>query len=185
MIEVIYTNRLVLRPYRIEDIDEIHYYASHEDIAKYTLWGPNTYEETVNFVNEIIHKFYQENPVTHLEYAIEYDGKMIGGVSIHLHLDKNEGEMGWILNPDFHHLGIATEAAEALKQYVLKKYKLHRILATCDARNKASVSVMMKLGMTKINTDKNARKNKETGIYEFDELTYEVIPSRQVMKHHV
>lgn len=50
MIEVIYTNRLVLRPYRIEDIDAIHYYASHEDIAKYTLWGPNTYEETVNFV---------------------------------------------------------------------------------------------------------------------------------------
>ncbi|MFA7055457.1 MAG: GNAT family N-acetyltransferase [Acholeplasmataceae bacterium] len=175
MLETIASKRLILRAYTIKDVDDVHYYASHEDIAKYTLWGPNTYEETVNFVEEIIQKFYQEKPMTHLEYAIEYESKMIGGVSIHLHLDKNEGEMGWILNPNFHHLGIATEAAEALKQYAQKKYNLHRILATCDARNKASIKVMMKLGMTKVKTDINARKNKENNEYEFDELTYEVI----------
>jgi len=99
---------------------------------------------------------------------------LIGGVSIHLNLEKKEGEMGWILNPDFHKQGIASEAAKLLMQHVIKTYNLKKIIAKCDSRNVASEGVMKKLGMQKIKCEYKTRIDKKTGLYVYDTLIYQI-----------
>lgn len=172
--EIIHTKRLILRPYRFEDIDSVHFYASNKDVVKYMLFGPNTYDESKNFVSKIINEYYVENPIRHLEYAIELDGLMIGGVSIHIDLENKSGEMGWILNPNYQRKGIISEAAEALKNYATKKYQLLKVIAKCDSRNIASQGVMLKIGMNLKNIEKGKRIDKKTGLYEFDNLRFEI-----------
>ncbi len=170
----IITKRLKLRSYKVDDVDFVHEYASNKEIVKYMLFGPNTHEETENFVSKIINQYYKEEPVTHLEYAIELDGLMIGGVSIHIDYDLKQGEMGWILNPKFQKQGIVSEAAEALKQYAVSKFQLSRIIAKCDSINEASQGVMKKIGMHKIGIEKDTRIDKKTGLYKFDNLVYQI-----------
>lgn len=172
--DIISTKRLILRPYNKGDFDAVHEYASNDEIVKYMLFGPNTYQETVNFVTRIIDFYYCEKPITNLEYAIELNGSMVGGVSIHIDYDQKVGEMGWILNPIFHRQGIVSEAAEALKQYAVSKFGLIKIIAKCDSRNIASQGVMRKIGMHKICVEENTRIDKKTGIYEFHNLVYQI-----------
>lgn len=144
----IITKRLKLRPFKVGDVSFVHEYASNEEIVKYMLFGPNNYEQTENFVSKIINH-YKEEPLIHLEYAIELDGLMIGGASIHIDHDLKQGEIGWVLNPKFHKQGIISEAAESLKQYTVSKFQLKRIIAKCDSRNEASQGVMKKLARIK------------------------------------
>ncbi|HZY69156.1 MAG TPA: GNAT family protein, partial [Devosia sp.] len=60
-----------------------------------------------------------------------------------------QGEIGYILHPDAHGQGYATEAARALTAFGFGTMRLHRIFARCDARNGRSERVMQRLGMRK------------------------------------
>ncbi len=172
--EIINTKRLKLRPYRIEDIDYVHLYASDIEIVKYMPFGPNTYEESQNFVSHVINDYYAKDPIEHLEYAIELEGQMIGGVSICIDFEHKTGEMGWVLNPKYHNKGIMTEAAESLINYAIKRYNLVKVIAKCDSRNIASQCVMLKIGMTLRGVEEGIKIEKKTGLYELDKLVFEL-----------
>jgi ribosomal-protein-alanine N-acetyltransferase len=58
------------------------------------------------------------------------------------------GEIGYIVHPDYWGKGIATEVAKLLVNIGFKEFQLHRIYATCDPRNIGSSKVLAKIGMT-------------------------------------
>src|SRR5205085_7965768 len=58
-----------------------------------------------------------------------------------------QGEIGWILHPDHHGRGYATEAGRALLRLGFDGAGLHRIFGRLDARYGASARVLEKLGM--------------------------------------
>ena len=81
--------------------------------------------------------------------------------------------MGWILNKEYWHQGIAFEAAAAIKSFAISTLKLQKLIAHCDYRNTASYSLMRKIGMT-LENDNGTRtysKSAET----VQELTYSLI----------
>ncbi|CCV63901.1 predicted acetyltransferase [Alteracholeplasma palmae J233] len=173
--DIIHTKRLTLRPYRLEDTNDVHQYASDKEVVKYMLFGPNSYEETKEFVQKVITTYSIQRPLKNFEYAIEMNQKVIGGVSAYVDCEHKKAEMGWILNQAYHRKGIMTEAALALKEYLIAKFDLTKIFATCDSRNIASEKIMLNLGMKKINIQKNSRIDKETGLDDTaDTLIYEV-----------
>jgi [ribosomal protein S5]-alanine N-acetyltransferase len=172
-ISPIYTKRLTLRPFQYKDIQDVHQYASDPDITKYMLFGPNTIEDTENFVNLIIDTWYHEFPIRHYEMIIEKDSHVLGAVSIHLSDDLLEGELGWILKKEFWNLGFITEAAQALKEFAIMELKIKKLIAHCDSRNIGSIRVMEKIGLKRHSLTKNVRRDKKSGEYIFDELLYE------------
>jgi ribosomal-protein-alanine N-acetyltransferase len=60
----------------------------------------------------------------------------------------NSGEVGYVLNPDFHGRGYATEAVKRVIAFGFKNLELHRIEAKFMQGNDASLRVMEKVGMT-------------------------------------
>ena len=56
-------------------------------------------------------------------------------------------EIGWRLRRDRWHLGLATEAANAMANYAFGNLMIDPLLAVCEPENRASRAVMMKLGM--------------------------------------
>lgn len=154
-LEHLITERLYLREFRRDDFEANHAYGSNPDNIRFMVWGPNTEQDTRNFLEECIRKT-EEDPVTQFEYAItlkenkgggDTDGKMIGGCGIYLNDKRNMGMLGWILHMDYWKQGIAAEAGEALLKFGFEKLNLHRITATCNAENYGSYKVMEKLGM--------------------------------------
>jgi RimJ/RimL family protein N-acetyltransferase len=58
-----------------------------------------------------------------------------------------QGEIGFVMHPDQHGHGYATEGAELMLRLGFEELGLHRIVGRCDARNTGSGRLMERLGM--------------------------------------
>jgi len=143
------TERLVLRDFREGDWEAVHRYACDPQVVRYMKWGPNSEEETKAFVQRAL-STQQEDPRRAFELAVtlKETGALIGACS--LHVSRPEHRQGWI-GYCFHRAywgrGYGTEAASVLIALGFEQLGLHRIFATCDARNLASARVLEKAGM--------------------------------------
>jgi RimJ/RimL family protein N-acetyltransferase len=61
--------------------------------------------------------------------------------------ENRQGEIGFRLNSDYQKMGIATEAALNLINFLFQRLELHKIIAICDTENFRSYSLMERLGM--------------------------------------
>ncbi len=167
----IHTKRLIIRYLTLNDLEDVFSYASDLEVSRYALWGPNTKEDTHVFLKEVLEN-YNKKEIKDYDFGIEYEGKIIGGVSLHIGLH-NQAEIGWIIHPNYQGQGFATEAAKAILKFARKKDVAH-VIAHCDLRNIASFKVMEKLGMTRKSVAYKTRYNKLTKQYDLDELTYQM-----------
>jgi [ribosomal protein S5]-alanine N-acetyltransferase len=136
---------VALRPIAEDDWPEVHAWASQERVCRYQLWGPNTAEQTRAFVREAV-RAWSSVPRTRLVYAITADGSVAGNCELNLR-DRDQGEISYVLHPDYWGKGVATAAARQLVRLGFGEHELHRIFATCDPRNTASAAVLRRLGM--------------------------------------
>lgn len=142
------TERLVLRPLCVQDLDTCNQYALDAETCRYMLFLPNqSSEETLAFLRDC-EEGWAQAPVESFEFAITLDGRHIGAVSIFR--EESGMEMGWILNKAFHGRGYAYEAACALMDFAIEVLDAQRIVAHCDTRNVPSFRLMEKLGMQRI-----------------------------------
>ena len=139
----------MLRDFCVDDWHSVHCYAADPDVVRFVEWGPNTEDDTKDFVSRAI-QMSQINPRVDFELALVsvQENAVIGAASIHIsQLANREGWIGCCLNKRFWGLGIATEAAKALVSFGFTELRLHRIFATADPANSASANVLQKLGM--------------------------------------
>ena len=144
------SERLFLREFTEQDMESVHAYAVDPEVVKYMPWGPNTENDTREFLRRAI-SLQHENPRTHFDLAIilKNQGRLIGGCSIRmLNLELREGNIGYCLNREYWDKGYATEAARTLIVFGFNELNFHRIFATCDPENYASIKVLQKIGMT-------------------------------------
>lgn len=132
------TERLILRRYKKEDLQDLFEYLSDKEVVEFEPHKPLTIDET------------REN----LEWRIGTDEmvavelksshKMIGNV----YMGKREFEaleMGYVFNRDYWGHGYAVESCKALIQQAFLN-GIHRIYAECDPQNQRSWELLEKLG---------------------------------------
>jgi ribosomal-protein-alanine N-acetyltransferase len=145
------TKRLLLREFKEKDWEAVQVYASDSEVVKYMPWGPNSEEDTKNFIQTAI-SFQTEKPRKRYELAavLKYDDTLVGGCGLGVSSPENrEGVIGYCFNSLYWNAGLATEAAEALVVFGFEQLGLHRIWASCDTENRASSRVLEKVGMKK------------------------------------
>ncbi|MGG6310403.1 GNAT family N-acetyltransferase [Paenibacillus macerans] len=142
------TERLMLREFTMEDEQEVHVYASDPFVVRHMVWGPNSEEETREYLARM-REMQNKEPREGYELAavLKATGQLIGGCGLYLSGFK-QGEIGYCFNPLFWRQGYATEAARALLALGFQELGLHRIYATCRPDNSGSAKVMQKIGMT-------------------------------------
>jgi RimJ/RimL family protein N-acetyltransferase len=142
----IQTERLLLRPWRLTDIDDAFAYGADPEWGRYLWEAPQPYlrEHAEQFVTAAA-----TNPQgTNAQFAITLADRAIGGVRLYT-LDARSGVAGLGYNLGRAHWGhgFATEAAAAVLNAAFEHFGLRKVIAHADARNTASVRVMEKLGM--------------------------------------
>ena len=140
---IVETERLVLRPYRVSDATAVHAYGSDPDVCRYTDFGPNTWDDTLGFLQTAVSPI---PPRIELGITVLGDDKVVGGVGA-WPVAEGRWEMGWVLHRDVWGRGYATEAARAVFDSVAGRGDVHTIFARCRPANAASAQVMEKLGM--------------------------------------
>lgn len=142
------TERLLLRPLNICDLETVYEYSSDIEHTKYMKYLPDrSIEDTRKFLIDASKEWQKEEP-TYYEFAILYGSVLIGAVCVYLNEEKTEGEFGWILSKKYLGKGFATEAALAIKSFAVKQLKVKTLFAVCDSRNLNSAHVMEKIGLS-------------------------------------
>ena len=143
------TERLVLRPMRTDDAYDMYEYACRDDVTEFLLWSPH---ESVGYTREYlayIETRYPKGEFYDWAITLADSGKMIGTVGFtKIHTAHNAAEIGYVLNPEYHHLGLGFEAASRIVDFGFEELSLNRIEARFMQGNTASLHVMEKLGMT-------------------------------------
>lgn len=143
------TSRLLLREFSESDHDAVHAYAADRGVTRFMDWGPNSPEDTVAFLAEVRREVQVVPRSAYtLGVVVRASGDLVGAV----HLGETSrahrrGEMGYVLAQAHWRKGYATEAAAAMRRFGFDEIGLHRIIATCDPDNVASVHVLRKIGM--------------------------------------
>ena len=138
------TERLLLRPWREEDAEDLYTYACDPEVGPPAGWPPHT---SVENSREIIRTVLSA-PET---YAVcrKSDGRPIGSIGLHrndLAEQDDEYELGYWIGRPFWGQGLIPEAARALLRYAFCDLSMARIWCGHYDGNSKSRRVMEKLG---------------------------------------
>ncbi len=142
------TERLTLRPMRTSDAYDMYEYACREDVTEYLLWSPHPSVGATYDYLAYIEQRYACGEFFDWAVTLTDSGKMIGTVGFTtISTQHNFGELGYVLNPEYHRKGYGTEAASRVVEFGFSTLGLHRIEAKFMLGNTASAHLMEKLGM--------------------------------------
>ncbi|WP_331755638.1 GNAT family protein [Streptomyces sp. NBC_01643] len=146
------TKRLTLRPYTMNDLDDLHDIQSRPEVTRYLTFGARDSDQ----VRESLQKRIQAAKLDDqgkdhslaLAVVLPETGTLIGDVVLFwTSKEHRQGEIGYIFHPDHGGKGYATEAAQVMLRLGFEELGLHRIVGRLNARNVASARVLVRLGM--------------------------------------
>jgi RimJ/RimL family protein N-acetyltransferase len=137
------TERLLLRPFRLSDVDDLFDIYSDERVAFFAIPASTTREELEMAVRDP--PLWSDRP----RFAVELTGRVVGDVILEIAGRDLIANVGYAVASTHWGRGIATEATRAVVDYGFQVFSLAKICARADPRNVASVGVMEKLGMVR------------------------------------
>ena len=146
--KIIKTERLVLRPFTVDDAQKMFdNWANDSRVTRFLTWQPHgTVDVTVNLLSLWCEE-YKKSPA-YYNWAIEYDGEPIGGISVVRFSEKSDwAELGYSLSYDYWNKGIMTESAKAVIDFLFTEVGFNRVGLSHAVKNPASGRVAQKCGM--------------------------------------
>jgi RimJ/RimL family protein N-acetyltransferase len=175
------THRLILRPFRMEDAEDMFgNWTSDPEVTRFLTWPTHSSIEATRWVLSDWMPRYENGD--YFNWAIEWKetGGVIGSIAVvKLDEEKESAEIGYCLGQAFWGRGIMPEALRAVMDYLFDTVGVHRIAASHDARNPKSGRVMVKAGMKKEGVLRGAGKNNQ-GIC--DDVWYAMLKSDRTPK---
>ncbi len=143
--EVIQTKRLLLRPLTLADAEAFFRYRSLPEICRFQSFQPKTRAEIEAFLRAS-ENTPQDAPGTWRQLAVcLHSGTLIGDIGVHT-LDDCQLELGYTLAPEHQRKGYATEAVLAILRQAFSVWNKHRVIASVDPENRASIRLLERLG---------------------------------------
>jgi RimJ/RimL family protein N-acetyltransferase len=143
--EVVRTERLVLRPFREDDVEAVFAGCQDPDVQRWiNIPVPYTRDDARAYVLE-------DSPVerragTGTNLAIEVDGRVVGSTGVHRIGQHPMGpEIGYWIAPEARGRGYAAETTHALAEWALG-LGAHRVYLVADVRNTGSQAVARRAG---------------------------------------
>ncbi|MCH2124361.1 MAG: GNAT family N-acetyltransferase [Pirellulaceae bacterium] len=140
--------RLVLRPFDLEDAVEVQCLAGDLDIASTTVLVPHPYLD--GMAEEWIvthHAAFVDRRILELAIELRATAELVGAISLTLNMRDACAELGYWVGKPYWGNGYCTEAARLIIEFGFHELKLNRVFAKHMTRNPSSGRVLEKLGM--------------------------------------
>ena len=142
------TERLILRKFTIEDVNDYFESASDPDVIRFLRWGPHPNKDyTLQYLQRVL-KDYSQGEDGPWGIELKTIKKVIGSIHI-MRLDTRhqKAEIGFVLTKAYWKNGYMTEALDRVLEYSFTELSLNRIEALCIPDNQAAIRVVKKAGM--------------------------------------
>jgi RimJ/RimL family protein N-acetyltransferase len=124
------TERLVIRPFTVGDLEAVHAYVRGHDPAVYGSWlGGGTAAEVTRYLADTVARYGRPS---RCDLGISTDGVLVGGVAFRqTWISPPTFEVGWVLNPSAAGQGFTREALTALLRHLFTAFPA---MARAEAR---------------------------------------------------
>jgi ribosomal-protein-alanine N-acetyltransferase len=155
------TDRIILRPWLLSDLDDFYRYASIPGVGEMAGWK---HHESIEITKKILDSFIEGKNV----FAIVYkeNNKVIGSLGLH-HSWVNEDEsckdlkakeIGYVLSKEYWGKGLMPEAVSKVISYCFNNCGLEALTVSHFSFNKQSKRVIEKCGFKFVKTSKTIAK---------------------------
>lgn len=122
-------DRIRLRPFKKDDLEDFYLYAKTPGLGESAGWF---HHESIEDSKKILDKFIRDKNIL----AIEKDGQVIGSIGIHPYdedffedlNDKRAVEIGFVLSQDYHRQYLMTESLELVLNYLFNDIGLDAVV---------------------------------------------------------
>ncbi|WP_371817508.1 GNAT family N-acetyltransferase [Virgibacillus sp. MSJ-26] len=143
------TDRLILRPFGMDDATRVQELAGNEDVAKTTLGIPHPYpiDAAESWIES--HLRMVKNGTFPFAMVLKSESILVGTMTIRVNKPHKKGELAYWVGKAYWGNGYATEAAAEIVRHSFEDLNLNRVWARAMSKNPASVKVMKNIGMKK------------------------------------
>lgn len=155
------TERLLLRPLRVEDAEKMYTgWASDPEVVKYLTWPVHSGPEVTRELLALWVSEYARQDYYNWVLEEKSSGALMGNISV-VHSDEaiSSLELGYCIGSKWWGKGFMPEAGKAVVHYLFTQTSCQRISARHDVNNPNSGKVMRKLGMTCEGTLRRSARN--------------------------
>ena len=150
---ILKTQRLILRPWRQEDLDDFFEYARVDGVGQMAGWLPH---ESIETTQAILDNFINNKKT----FALELDGKVIGSLGIELYKEEEFPELdglrgrsiGYVLSKDYWGQGLMPEAVKAVQKCLFEDAGFDFLVVSHYVWNGQSRRVIQKSGFQYLKT---------------------------------
>jgi [ribosomal protein S5]-alanine N-acetyltransferase len=145
---MIETERLILRPFTLNDTEKVFQMSNEEGMRK---WIPDQVYTDQNEAGEVLEfliKCYNEPDPKTKPFVLGIELKNSKGLIGHAGLSPiGDGvEIGYAIEEKCHRKGYTTEAIKAMCEYAIEKFNIDKIIAIVARENTGSVKALEKAG---------------------------------------
>ena len=146
--QVLETERLILRKFLPRDADDMYEYSSNPETTKFLTWLPHeSLVYTKEYLRFIIKK-YKTGEFLDWGITLKSNGKFIGTCGFtSVDFENSRAEIGYVLNPSYQKNGYAVEAVKRVLDYSFYDLEFNRVEAKVMEGNEPSISLLKKIGM--------------------------------------
>jgi ribosomal-protein-alanine N-acetyltransferase len=144
---ILETERLILRPFRADDIDAMAQLFANPDFMRFSLGVFTERKQTVAFIEKVMG---WDRAGVPSQFAVAPRSKtgIVGYCGFFQHREvPGEIEIGYRLNSDYWNRGLISEAARAVRDHAFADLKLPRVISLIHPENIPSRRVAEKNGM--------------------------------------
>ncbi len=140
------TERLLIRPFKMEDIDPSYAMNLDAEVSRYTAdGGVVSKKEIERRIVENVFGDYEKHGFGRLAVELKGENKFIGFTGLKYLEDMNEVDLGYRFMKEYWGKGIATESARACVNLGFETIGLSKIIAMVLPENRGSIRVIEKL----------------------------------------
>ncbi|MCC5827802.1 MAG: GNAT family N-acetyltransferase [Phycisphaeraceae bacterium] len=145
---VLETQRLHLRPFRLDDADDVFRYASNPNVARWVTWETHkSRADAVRFIDMVLSR-----PTDDHTWAIRVDSesRVVGAIDFAC-IKPGVADIHYVLAEEFWGQGLMTQAARVVLSWGLSTYPFLNLVETfAAADNIGSCRVLQKCGFAEV-----------------------------------
>lgn len=157
------THRLLLRPFRKEDAEDMYRnWASDPEVTRYLTWPAHSSVEATRGLMDYWIPQYENGGFFNWAVVLKETGAVIGSIAV-VRLEEaiGEAEIGYCLGRSYWGRGLMPEALRTVMDYLFDTVGVNRVMAGHDIRNPNSGRVMEKAGMKPEGVLRGSGKNNQ------------------------
>lgn len=154
------TERLLLRPFRLEDAEAMFEgWTSDEEVTKYLTWPTHENVEVTRALLEFWEEEYEKPERMNFAIVLKAEGKLIGGIDI-VRYDNGIPVIGYNLSRPYWNCGYMTEACRCVLDHLFS-LGFHEVKIDAMVENIGSNRVIQKCGGVLVKTEKDYHPMKD------------------------